>query len=298
MSDPNVYRTYNSCIQAPKLKCQEIRVLDIISPEFDDLEERVTLVEDDMTTAKAEIIALQVLTNLHTADISSLQSRMTTAESDITTIESDITTIEADITNIKAVNITQSANITTLQNKTVHQTADATYTIFQNQMSLPNAGTSIWLGGTNGSLEHLRMHQSGTSAYVDFSGDAKLHLRAMRFVEGAQYSSDYTIIPAGNTTSNIISGSASGPFTYNQSFGTSQGKYEVYVWTNTNLFLYGINVALYNGTTPIWGTPMGNTNSGSTVASLFVISGGTYHITFSIAGIGTNIYYKIITHTF
>jgi hypothetical protein len=54
MADPNPYRKYNISIEAPRFKCKELRVTDLISPEFDDVEERVTLLEDDVNTLQTK----------------------------------------------------------------------------------------------------------------------------------------------------------------------------------------------------------------------------------------------------
>lgn len=144
MSDPNKYRNYNSNIEAPKLKCREIRVTDIISPEFDDVEERVTLLEDDMNTAQADVI--------------SIQGRLTTAEGEIDSAQADITALQTKTQNITAVPQT---------------------TTLDGNLIIPSPG-SIYVANTpydDTSTQKLRAHQSGASGYLDFSGDGKLHFR-------------------------------------------------------------------------------------------------------------------------
>lgn len=113
--DPNTYRRYNSNLQCPKLKCRELRTTQIISQQWDDLEDRVDQVEIDIDALELRMAAAE-------GDIVALDGRLTTAEAEIVALDSRVTTAEADIA--------------TLENKTQHQSATASTTTFTSDVSI------------------------------------------------------------------------------------------------------------------------------------------------------------------
>ena len=60
MTDTNVYRKYNSNIQAPNMKCGILRADDVLGATFDivDMEERLAIAEYDIDTIEADIPVL------------------------------------------------------------------------------------------------------------------------------------------------------------------------------------------------------------------------------------------------
>lgn len=96
---------------------------------------------------------------------------MTTAESTISSQGTRLTTAEGQIS-------TTNTNVTTLQTKTQYQTAGSNTTTFASDVYLSGTGRSVWIGGnTDASAQKLRLHQSGTSSFVDVTGDGNLQFR-------------------------------------------------------------------------------------------------------------------------
>ena len=60
MTDTNIYRKYNSNIQAPNMKCGILRADDVVGATFDivDMEERLAIAEYDIDTIEADIPVL------------------------------------------------------------------------------------------------------------------------------------------------------------------------------------------------------------------------------------------------
>lgn len=144
MTDPNKYRNYNSNLEAPKMKCRELRVTDIICGEFDDIEERVGILESEMATLQT--------------DINQVETRTTAVEGEIDQAQTDVTTLQDKTQNISATTGNTTMDLVLVMAPT----------------------TSIYIANApynDTSTQKLRLHQSGLSAYVDFSGDGKLQMR-------------------------------------------------------------------------------------------------------------------------
>ena len=79
------------------------------------LNEKMTILRADMTTAKNDIATLKGQMTTANGNISTLQSNVGTNTSDISTLKSDMTTVKSDITTLQGDMTTAKGNITTLQ---------------------------------------------------------------------------------------------------------------------------------------------------------------------------------------
>lgn len=71
-----------------------------LSDEIEDHDLRITLLEEEMDTVQADILALETLVATHDTSIANLASRMDTAESDIDALDARLTAIESAPSNM------------------------------------------------------------------------------------------------------------------------------------------------------------------------------------------------------